>query len=92
MLGKEPFHNSDLEIARSLVHLQRFGISPRHLRGLKASADREVGIIEGVVAPVLSKNDPASKSRAAHYALEIENQFATIRGERIKAVISKIDQ
>jgi DNA-binding transcriptional MerR regulator len=92
LLGKEPFRNSDLEIARALVHLQRFGISPRHLRGLKASADREVGIIEGVVAPVLSKNEPASKSRAAHYAQEIENQFATIRGELIKAVISKIDQ
>ncbi len=92
LLAKEPFQNSDLEIARALVHLQRFGISPRHLRGLKASADREIGIIEGVVAPVLGKNDPASKSRAAHYALEIENQFATIRGELIKAVISKIDQ
>ena len=92
LLGKEPFQNSDLEIARALVHLQRFGISPRHLRGLKASADREVGIIEGVVAPVLSKNDPASKSRATHYALEIANQFATIRGELIKAVISNIAQ
>jgi DNA-binding transcriptional MerR regulator len=92
LIAKEPFEASDLEIARSLVHLQRFGISPRHLRGLKASADREIGIIEGVVAPVLSKNEAASKSRAAHYAQEIENQFATIRGELVKAVISKIDQ
>ena len=92
LLGVEPFQNSDLEIARALVHLQRFGISPRHLRGLKASADREVGIIEGVVAPVLSKSEPSSKSRAAHYALEIENQFATIRSELIRSVITKIDQ
>lgn len=91
LIAKEPFEATDLEIARAIVHLQRFGISPRHLRGLKASAEREVGIIEGVVAPVLSKNEPASKSRAAHYAQEIENQFATIRGELIKAVISKID-
>jgi DNA-binding transcriptional MerR regulator len=92
LIAKEPFEVSDLEIARALVHLQRFGISPRHLRGLKASADREIGIIEGVVAPVLSKNEPASKSRASHYAQEIENQFATIRGELMKSVISKIDQ
>jgi DNA-binding transcriptional MerR regulator len=92
LIAKEPFEASDLEIARAIVHLQRFGISPRHLRGLKASADREIGIIEGVVAPVLGKNEPASKSRAAHYAKEIENQFATIRSELIKAVISKIDQ
>jgi DNA-binding transcriptional MerR regulator len=92
LIAKEPFESSDLEIARAIVHLQRFGISPRHLRGLKASADREIGIIEGVVAPVLGKNEAASKSRAAHYAQEIENQFATIRGELIKSVISKIDQ
>lgn len=92
LIAKEPFEVSDLEIARAIVHLQRFGISPRHLRGLKASADREIGIIEGVVAPVLGKNEPASKSRASHYAQEIENQFATIRGELMRAVISKIDQ
>ena len=92
LIAKEPFESSDLEIARAIVHLQRFGISPRHLRGLKASAEREIGIIEGVVAPVLGKNEAASKSRAAHYAQEIENQFATSRAELIRAVISKIDQ
>jgi DNA-binding transcriptional MerR regulator len=92
LINKDPFESADLEIARAIVHLQRFGISPRHLRGLKASADREIGIIEGVVAPVLSKNEAASKSRAAHYAQEIENQFATIRSELIKSVISKIDK
>ena len=92
LINKEPFESSDLEIARAIVHLQRFGISPRHLRGLKASADREIGIIEGVVAPVLSKNEAASKFRATHYAQEIENQFATIRSELIKSVISKIDK
>lgn len=92
LIGREPFDASELEIARAIVHLQRFGISPRHLRGLKASADREIGIIEGVVAPVLSRNEPASKSRAAHYAQEIENQFAAIRSELIRSVISKIDK
>jgi len=92
LIKKEPFEASDLEIARAIVHLQRFGISPRHLRGLKASADREIGIIEGVVAPVLGKNEPASKSRASHYAQEIENQFATIRSELIRSVISKLDK
>ena len=50
-----------------------------------------LGIIEGVVAPVLSKNDTASRSRAAHYAAEIENQFASIRSEIIRSVIGKFD-
>jgi DNA-binding transcriptional MerR regulator len=91
LIGTEPFESKDVEIARAIVHLQRFGIAPRHLRGLKASADREIGIIEGVVAPVLSKNDTANRSRAAHYAAEIENQFASIRSELIRSVIGKFD-
>jgi DNA-binding transcriptional MerR regulator len=91
LLTEEPFDASALEIARAIVHLQRFGIQPRHLRGIKASAEREIGIIEGVVAPVLGKNDTASRSRAAHYAAEIENQFSAIRTELIRNVISKID-
>jgi DNA-binding transcriptional MerR regulator len=91
LLSEEPFDSSSVEIARAIVHLQRFGIQPRHLRGIKASAEREIGIIEGVVAPVLGKNDTASRSRAAHYAAEIENQFSSIRAELIRSVIGKID-
>jgi DNA-binding transcriptional MerR regulator len=91
LLAFEPFDGSAVEVARAIVALHRFGIAPRHLRGLKASADREIGIIEGVVAPVLKKNDTSSKSRAAHYAAEIESQFAAIRTELIRSVISRID-
>ena len=91
LLGQDPFSVADVAIARSVVNLQRFGIAPRHLRGLKAAADREIGIIEGVVAPVLAKNETGSRSRAANFAAEIESQFATIRAEIVRSVISKID-
>ncbi len=91
ILGQHPFDAAQVEIARALVQLQRFGIAPRHLRGVKASADREIGIIEGVIAPVLAKSDSASRSRAAHYALEIQSHFATIQSELVRSVISKID-
>jgi len=91
LLEIEPYDHSQVEIARSVVHLQRFGISPRHLKGLKAAADREIGIIEGVISPVLAKNETGSRSRAAHFAQEIESQFASIRTELIRSVIGKID-
>ena len=91
LLAQEPFSIADVNIARAVVQLQRFGIAPRHLRGLKAAADREIGIIEGVVAPILAKNETGSRSRAAHFAEEIENQFASIRAEIVRSVIGKID-
>ena len=91
LLGSGTLTANDISIARAIVQLQRFGIAPRHLRGLKAAADREIGIIEGVVAPVLAKNETGSRSRAAHFAAEIESQFAAIRSELIHSVVDKID-
>ncbi len=91
LLSSEPFSVSDVEIAKSVVQLHRFGIAPRHLRGLKAAADREIGIIEGVVAPILAKNETGSRSRAAHFAEDIESQFASIRAAIVRSVIGKID-
>ncbi|MEY4276218.1 MAG: hypothetical protein RIS26_681 [Actinomycetota bacterium] len=91
LLGQAPFSAADISVAKSVVQLQRFGIAPRHLRGLKAAADREIGIIEGVVAPILAKNETGSRSRAAHFAAEIEAQFASIRAEIVRSVIGKID-
>jgi len=92
LLGVEPFEAADIEIARSVMHLQRFGLQPRHLKGIRASVDREIGIIQGVVAPVLAKSDVSSRSRAVHYGLEIANQFASIHAELVRAALSKLDQ
>jgi DNA-binding transcriptional MerR regulator len=91
LIGQEPFAPSDVAIARSLVHLSRFGLTPRHLRGIKLAVDRDAAIIQGVVAPVLRKNDTGSRSRAAHYALEIDNQFSVIRAELMRSLLGEID-
>ncbi len=91
LISDEPFDSNTIEIARSIMQLQRYGITPRHLRGVKAAADREIGIIQGVIAPVLGKKDSSSRSRAAHFAGEIQAHFAVIRNEMVIAEIAKID-
>lgn len=40
------------QIATTARALAAFGIEPRHLRGFRAAADREVGLVEQIVAPV----------------------------------------
>jgi DNA-binding transcriptional MerR regulator len=92
LIGTGPYDAAEIEIARAIVQLQRFGISPRHLKGAKAAAIREIGIIEGVVAPVLGKKDTASRARAAQFAFEMEALFASIRSNLIRGAISKIDE
>ncbi len=41
----------ELSIARAAVALREYGIQPRHLRAVKAAADREVSLVDQVVAP-----------------------------------------
>jgi DNA-binding transcriptional MerR regulator len=40
------------QIASTAHALAGFGIEPRHLRGFRAAADREVGLVEQIVAPM----------------------------------------
>ncbi len=92
LIGQEPHSSQELEIAMSIAGLSQFGIAPRHLKGLKASADREIGIIGGVIEPVVKKRTPESSAKAAYYAREIENRFANIRSQLLDGEISKLDK
>jgi DNA-binding transcriptional MerR regulator len=91
LIGVAPFAAADVEIAKALVELQKFGISARHLTSLKAEAQREIGIIEGVIKPVLARNDTSSRARAAHIATQMAGLFSVIRTEYIEREISQID-
>ncbi|CAM5499078.1 hypothetical protein SCALM49S_02605 [Streptomyces californicus] len=39
-------------VAKLVADLGRFGLEPRHLRAMRASADREAGLVEQLVAPL----------------------------------------
>ena len=58
-------------IVRTVTELGKFGLEARHLRTVKAAADREVGLIEQVVAPLARQRDPAARARADDVAREI---------------------
>lgn len=60
-----------LIIARAVVGLAAYGLQPRHLRGYRTAADREVGLFEQLLAPLARQNDPAARARAAETAREL---------------------
>ncbi|MFI1568412.1 MerR family transcriptional regulator [Streptomyces sp. NPDC020490] len=51
-------------VASLVVELGRFGIEPRHLRALRAAADREAGLIDQVVAPLKRHRNPQTRAHA----------------------------
>ncbi|MEU2615757.1 MerR family transcriptional regulator [Micromonospora sp. NPDC007271] len=60
-----------LIIARAVAGLAAYGLEPRHLRGYRTAADREVGLFAQLVAPLARQSDPAARARAAETAREL---------------------
>jgi DNA-binding transcriptional MerR regulator len=58
------YDTSDIELGRVVKAMADFGIEPRHLRAFRASADREVGLLEQIVTPLYRHRDPESRGRA----------------------------
>ncbi|MFF4331292.1 MerR family transcriptional regulator [Streptomyces sp. NPDC048387] len=58
------FDAGAVAVARLIADLGRFGLEPRHLRGMKAAADREAGLVEQLVAPLRRHRNPQTRTRA----------------------------
>ena len=60
-----------LAIARAVAEISAFGIEARHLRPFKSAAEREIGLIEQVITPLLRQKGSEAKARAE----EVERQL-----------------
>ena len=69
--GTGHYDTDALVIARTARELADFGFEPRHLRAFKTAADREVGLVDQVVAPHKRGRDAAARARAEEAVSEI---------------------
>ena len=72
---KGRYYDADaLAVGRAVAEMSAFGIEARHLRSFKSAADREVGLVEQVITPLLRQKGADSKARAE----EVQNELASI--------------
>ncbi|MBH0128863.1 MerR family transcriptional regulator [Salinibacterium sp. NK8237] len=91
IVASDVFGEDALAVLKSLVELQRSGIEPRHLRGFRAAAERELGLIESALMPVARRKDASSRARAAEMAREIAGQLEIVRSSLIRSALSRLD-
>jgi DNA-binding transcriptional MerR regulator len=60
-----------LQVASAAAALSRYGVEARHLRVVRAAVEREISLIEQVVAPTLHQRNPEAIGQAARTAREI---------------------
>ena len=59
-----PFDEDAVEIATVSKRLLDAGLEPRHLRGWRVAADREVGLLEQLIQPFLRQRNPEARAQA----------------------------
>ena len=91
IIATDTFGEDALLVLRALVELQRSGIEPRHLRGFRAAAERELGLIESALIPVARRKDASSRAKAGELAREIAGQLEIVRGSLIRSALSRLD-
>ena len=77
-----------LDAVRAIVALDRYGVQARHLRVLRASAERETALIEQVVAPTLRQRSPGARDRAGQTAREIAALALRLHAALIEAALA----
>ncbi|MQA16769.1 MAG: MerR family transcriptional regulator, partial [Pseudonocardiaceae bacterium] len=70
--GAAGFYDVDaVAVARIAAAMTEFGLEARHLRSFRAAADREVGLLAQLAAPVSRKHDPDAHARADEMVREL---------------------
>ncbi len=64
-VGPEPIYGDEsLVVARHAATMFSLGLEARHLRAFKVAADREAGLYEQMILPLLKQRNPQARAQA----------------------------
>ena len=86
--GRHPA--GDLPVARAAAGLARHGIEPRHLRVYRTGVEREAGLVEQLVAPVLRARSEEARTRATEKLRELAALSAQLHTALLEARLREL--
>jgi DNA-binding transcriptional MerR regulator len=81
---------TDLPVARAAAGLARHGIEPRHLRVFRTGVEREAGLVEQLVAPVLRARSEEARARATEKLRELATLSAQLHDALLHARLREL--
>jgi len=76
-----------LEVARIAQHFLDAGFDARHLRGWKVAADRETGLFEQMIQPLLRQRNPQAREQAREQLTDMEQVGSRLRSALMRAAM-----
>ncbi len=90
--GTDYFDEDALAVARLAAGFYRFGIEPRHIRIYRLAAEREVGLFEQVIVPILKQRNPEARKHARQTLNELSKLGQQMRTAMVRAVLQGLDK
>lgn len=82
-----PYDEDAVEIATISKRFLDAGIEPRHLRGWRVAADREAGLFEQLIQPLLRQRNPEARAQAVAQLQDLEQTGGRLRAAMMRSTL-----
>lgn len=90
--GEHVYDEDAVTVARIGVQFLRYGVDARHLRGWKTAADREAGIYEQLITPLLRRRNPQGRQEASEQLQRMNELGSELRAALMQIALRSIDR
>ena len=88
---KRVYSEHDAVVIKSVVDASKFGLEPRHLRGMRLAVDREVGLVSQAVSASGGASKKMSKDEFREKGRELSDILTTLRQVLTRDAINKLE-
>jgi DNA-binding transcriptional MerR regulator len=88
--GAPYFDECALAVTRAAAEFARYGVEVRHLRAWRNAADREAGLFEQIVLPLLRQRNPQARQHAAETLADLARLGGDLRSALLDQAIRDI--
>ena len=89
--GRGAFDLYARDVVRAAARLAEHGLDARHLRAFRSAADRQIDLVEQVVAPVRGQRSPSARARATTLAAELGELCTQMHTALVRAAIADLE-
>jgi DNA-binding transcriptional MerR regulator len=87
-VGNARYYDDEaLRVARTCSAFLRFGVEPRHLRSYRVAAEREAGLFEQVILPLVKQRNPQARADAATRLHELRRLGGELRDAMLRQAL-----
>jgi len=89
LMGGVPYYSGDAAvIAQLAAAFARHGVEARHLRAYKGAAEREAGMVQQVIMPLIRQRNPQARQAAAQAVEELSHLGGQLRAAFLRSALA----